>query len=252
MVERTGQLRGRKVMARLMWLAAGMLAMVVLALALLPPAGGGPQLALGQMRLAVPDPGGRERRLSQPALVGISALMMPRDYADAHAFRAKVAGYLEQARKAGLMPEGSIVVWPEHLGTWLVAVDAPGIVTRTPAMGLAMTALALARPRALWGVLARSHEKDRLAAALFRSRSQEMAAVYQDVFADLARRFGVTIVAGSIVLENPAVVEGRLRTRPGPLYNTSVVFHPDGRADPKLVRKVYPIPSEQPFTTAAD
>ncbi len=239
-------------MLRLVWLVAGMMAMVVLAFALLPAAGGEVRLALKQLRLLTTDAREEAKMGRGPALVGVSPVMTPRDYATRAAFHTKIAGYLKAARQAGLMPAGSIVVWPEHLGTWLVVMDAPGIVTRAPGMGLAMTALALARPRALWQAFGRSREADRLAAALFRSRGAAMAEAYQDVFGDLARRFGVIIVAGSIVLENPAVVDGRLITRPGPLYNTSVVFHADGRPDPALVRKIYPIPSEQPFTTAAD
>ncbi len=252
MVERMRQLDGRKGTLRLVSLVAGMIAMAVLALALLPAAGGDPQLALEQVRLVTAGSSENAKVANGPALVGISPVMGPRDYADRTAFRAKIAGYLKAARQAGLMPKGSIVVWPEHIGTWLVAMDAPGIVTRAPGMGLAMAALAVARPRALWQALGRSEEAGRLAAALFRSRGEAMAAAYQDVFGDLARRFGVVIVAGSIVLENPAVVDGRLMTRPGPLYNASVVFHADGRPDPALVRKIYPIPSEQPFTAAAD
>ncbi len=239
-------------MLRLMWLVLGMMAMAVLAFALLPAEDSPSQLTLKQVRLLAAERSEDTRAASGPALVGVSPVMRPRDYASRATFRAKVAGYLKAARASGVMPEGSIVVWPEHIGTWLVAMDAPGIVTRAPGMGLAMTALAFARPRALWQALARSQEKDRLAAALFRSRGTAMAAAYQDVFGDLARRFGVTMVAGSIVLENPAVIEGRLITRSGPLYNTSVVFHADGHPDPTLVRKIYPIPSEQPFTTAAD
>ena len=249
-MERAGELRRHKAKMRLVWLVIGMMAMAVLALALLPAERGEPRLFLKQVRLL--PVGLTAKMVHGPTLVGISPVMMPRDYANRRAFHAKMAGYLKTARQAGLMPEGSIVVWPEHLGTWLVAMDAPGIVTRAPGMGLAMTALAVARPRALWRTLGRSEESNRLAAALFRSHGEAMAAAYQDVFSDLARRFGVVIVAGSIVLENPAVVDGRLTTRPGPLYNMSVVFHADGRPDPALVRKIYPIPSEQPFTAAAD
>ncbi len=227
-----------------------LLASALLALALVPPPVAGTEPA-AQPVVTAAGPSGLQTAFS-PYLVGISPVMAPSDYATPAAFREKIAGYLETARAAGLLAPGSVVVLPEHLGTWLVALDAPGLVFRAPGAGPALAALALGEPAAPWRALARSQEEDRLAAALFRSRSQIMAAAYQDVFGDLAARFGVTIVAGSIVLENPAVVDGRLRARPGPLYNASVVFHPDGRADPKLVRKVYPIPSEQPFTTAAD
>ena len=55
-----------------------------------------------------------------------------------------------------------------------------------------------------------------------------MAEQYQQLFGGLARQFRVTLVAGSIILPNPSVVEGRLRTGNGALYNASVVFAPDG------------------------
>lgn len=60
------------------------------------------------------------------------------------------------------------------------------------------------------------------------------------------------VVAGSIVLENPAVEGGAIATRRGPLYNVSAVFNADGSLAPDLVFKRRPIPSETPFINAGD
>jgi hypothetical protein len=74
-----------------------------------------------------------------------------------------------------------------------------------------------------------------------------MARIYQSVFSRLAKKYGVTIAAGSILLPEPRVEDGQVRAGKGPLYNVCAVFRPDGRADAQLVKKAYPIDSEQPF-----
>ena len=84
--------------------------------------------------------------------------------------------------------------------------------------------------------------------SLFRMKAREMAAVYQATFAALARDFGVTIVAGSILLPAPRISNGALEIGKGRLYNVTAVYGPDGRAHDQLTHKVYPISSELPFT----
>ena len=78
-------------------------------------------------------------------------------------------------------------------------------------------------------------------------KARPMAETYQLTFDMLAAEFAVTIVAGSMLLPNPSVQNGKLTVDNGPLYNVSAVFHPDGRLHAQLVRKVYPINDELPF-----
>mgnify|MGYP000989722614 FL=1 len=54
-------------------------------------------------------------------LVGIQVDMSPLDYATADTLRARLDGYLAAARAQGWLNERTIVVFPEYLGTWLVA-----------------------------------------------------------------------------------------------------------------------------------
>lgn len=60
-------------------------------------------------------------------------------------------------------------------------------------------------------------------------KARSMAADYQQLFGGLAKEFGVTLVAGSIVLPEPYLKDGVLRTGAGRLYNISLVFGADGR-----------------------
>jgi len=88
---------------------------------------------------------------------------------------------------------------------------------------------------------------DKLSHSIFASQGFKMAASYREVFGVLARKYGVTIIAGSILLPNPEVVDDRIRIRMGPLYNITAVFDPNGSIRPHLGRKCFPVAEEQPF-----
>ncbi|WBQ09460.1 hypothetical protein L2D01_11195 [Hyphomonadaceae bacterium ML37] len=189
---------------------------------------------------------------STRALIAIEPALTPADYRSAAALEAVLARYLDRAEGAGALDGPAVAVFPEHAGTWLVAAQAQAGVYRADTVEGAMTGLALTRPVRTLAALARSGEGDRMAAALFRARGAAMARDYQDVFSSLARRYGVTLVAGSIVLPDPSVEDGVITVNAaGPLYNVSAVFAPDGSVHEALVRKVYPIPSEAGFTAGA-
>jgi hypothetical protein len=81
---------------------------------------------------------------------------------------------------------------------------------------------------------------------VFALKARRMAEVYQRVFAELARIYRVTIVAGSILLPEPRLQDGVLVAGRGPLANVSVVYRYDGAAV-ALSRKVFPTAMELPF-----
>ncbi len=183
-------------------------------------------------------------------LVGVQPCVVAEDYASETAFRARMAGYLEAAERAGWLNPRSVVVFPEYTGTWLVAADEAPSVYHAASSAQAMRTLALRRPFAFLKTWLSSAENDRLTASLFRLKAAPAAGIYQRVFGGLARQFGVSIVAGSILLPEPGVQDGVVTPGSGRLYNVSAVFQPDGRAHPRLVRKAFPISSEQPFISA--
>jgi predicted amidohydrolase len=184
-------------------------------------------------------------------LLGVQPFMTAADYAIPMSFTAKLYGYLAEAARQGWLNDRTIVVFPEHIGTWLAAAGGDDAVATAGTLAAAMRLLIVRRLWPFIAALVRSREADRAAASLFRSRSALMLAIYEQTFAALARSYGVTIVAGSIVLPHPAVENGRVKLGAGNLYNTAIVFAPSGLAHPQPVRKIYPIASEQPFITAA-
>jgi hypothetical protein len=114
-----------------------------------------------------------------------------------------------------------------------------------------MRTLVLGSPIAFAKGLMLAKSKDRVTDGLFRINAVQMAEIYQDVFSKLARKHAVTIVAGSILLPEPKVSDGKLRIGDGLLYNVCAVYSPDGTAHENLVRKTSPIETELPFTARA-
>lgn len=185
-------------------------------------------------------------------LLAVQPWMVPSDYANAGTLFAKFDGYFATAKRKGWLNPKTIVVLPEYTGTWLAAADERASVYRDTATGPAMTAIALSHPIAfLHWYFAAPAAADKAKWALFTLKSEHMARDYQAVFGKLARNYGVTIVAGSIVLPEPHVANGRLETIPGgTLYNVSALFAADGKIVTPLVVKAFPIVEEQAFLGA--
>jgi len=174
------------------------------------------------------------------------------DYRSESHLRAALDNYLSRAKELGWINETTIVVFPEHVATWLVAMDAPALAYRSDIFSEAALALIFDKPVGFLKSLRRSHEVDGVAAALFRSRSAEMAAAYVDIFSTLAREYGVTIAAGSIALENPVIENGVIKTRSGSIQNVSAIFQVDGTIAGPLVVKRHLIPEERAFMRDGD
>jgi hypothetical protein len=190
-------------------------------------------------------------------LLGIQPFVRPPDYASGEALYTRLSSYLDIARQREWLSEKTVVVLPEHTGTWLVATgEGPRVVQATSIEG-AMRALAIHHPLAFLEALVRSmlglagQPRDAVKASLFQVKAAQMAKIYHGVFARLARTYGTTIVAGSIVLPAPRVLEGRLVAGRGALYNVSALYRPDGTLHPNLTRKAFPIEDELGFTAPA-
>ena len=164
----------------------------------------------------------------QGNLLGVEPLLYPGDYQDLQRLHRKLAAYLEQARTLGLITPRTVVVLPEHIGTWLWARGEKNALYQVTHQREALQWFELSNPlRYGWAMLAAEGD-DRRADAHLRMKADQMAADYQQVFGGLAKEFGVTLVAGSIVLPQPYVSEGALHPGRGPLFNSSVVFAGDG------------------------
>lgn len=185
-------------------------------------------------------------------IVAIQPYMTPDDYLSLDRFHAKLNPYFEAARENGFLRDGTVVLLPEYLGTWLVIAGEKKRVATLNTIERSMATIVLSNPIRFIGNYIISSEEDRAAAAIFRMNSENMANAYELAFRSLSGTYGVHIVAGSIVLPDPEVEEGAIITnRRGPLYNVTFLFHPDGNIDPTIIKKIYPIETELPFIAPA-
>ncbi|CDF93408.1 MULTISPECIES: carbon-nitrogen hydrolase family protein [unclassified Pseudomonas] len=174
-------------------------------------------------------------------LLGIQPELFPTDYQSPGQLRRKLAAYLETARDLGLLSDKTIVVLPEHIGTWLMISGEKDELYQAGTLKEAMNWLAISNPLAFIRGLIRAQGDNRLEDAYLRMKANTMAHDYQAMFGGLAREFGVTLVAGSIILPEPSVSEGELKIGRGALYNSSLVFGRDGRPLGQPQRQQHPV-----------
>lgn len=183
-------------------------------------------------------------------LLGIQACLHASDFFNEPAYHRALRGYLADARARGWLNPLTIAVYPEYIGTWLALAGEESALRKAKTLRQAMQALILAHPASFAWQLLKAREKGKVEASLFRLKAPLMAGIYSRTFSSLAKEFGVTIVAGSILLPEPQI-RGNLvflSRQNAPLQNVSAVFRPDGSAYPNLVRKCFPTQDELPFT----
>ncbi len=173
-------------------------------------------------------------------LLGVEPLLFPGDYQNLTRLQRKLSAYLQQARDQGLINPRTVVVLPEHIGTWLWARGEKPMLYQVTHRREAWQWLELSNPVRYGLAMLQATGEDRRADAHLRMKADQMAADYQQVFGELAKAFGVTLVAGSIILPAPYVEDGVLRAGRGPLFNSSVVFAADGSLLGQPQRQRYP------------
>ncbi|EOQ95332.1 hydrolase, carbon-nitrogen family [Leptospira wolbachii serovar Codice str. CDC] len=184
------------------------------------------------------------------SFVGMEPYLSKYSYATEDSFYLALREYFQMAKEKELLfVDRSIVVLPEYLGTWLVVTAEDKSIFASTTIQEAMELLVKQNLGSfLWHYLfSTSYSSDTLKETLFRMKAWQMSDRYQSVFVRLALEYRVAIVAGSIVLPHPKVIEGKITPTDGPLENVSFYFHPDGRVDDQIVRKLFPIIEEKEF-----
>ncbi|VVO14611.1 nitrilase-related carbon-nitrogen hydrolase [Pseudomonas fluorescens] len=184
-------------------------------------------------------------RADRGNLLGIQPELFPSDYQSPQRLHRKLAAYLQHARDQDLLNAKTIVVLPEHIGTWLMLSGEKKQLYQANSLDEAMHWLAVSNPLAFARALLSAKGDNRLDDAHLRMKSKTMAKDYQALFGGLAREFGVTLVAGSIVLPEPSVSDGQLNVGSGVLYNSTLVFGSDGAPIGQPQRQLYPNFDEQ-------
>ncbi|AZF11496.1 Hydrolase, carbon-nitrogen family [Pseudomonas sp. R2-37-08W] len=192
----------------------------------------------------------------QPAergnLLGIQPELFPADYQSLERLHLKLSAYLQKARELGLINDKTIVVLPEHIGTWLMLSGEKNELYQAPHLRDAMNWLSVSNPVQFMRAWISATGENRMDDAYLRMKAPGMARDYQVLFGGLAKEFGVTLVAGSIALPNPSVSLGQLQVGHGALYNVSLVFAADGLPLGQPQRQLYPIYDERGFIEPGD
>ncbi|WP_431495230.1 carbon-nitrogen hydrolase family protein [Pseudomonas brassicacearum] len=174
-------------------------------------------------------------------LLGIQPELFPTDYQSPERLHRKLAAYLQTARDQGFLNAKTVVVLPEHIGTWLMVGGEKDELYQATTLKEAMNWLAVSNPLAFIQALVSAQGDSRLNDAYLRMKAERMAHDYQALFGGLAKEFGITLVAGSIVLPEPSVSDGELKIGRGALYNSSLVFGSDGRPIGQPQRQRHPV-----------
>ncbi|MGH8387841.1 MAG: nitrilase-related carbon-nitrogen hydrolase [Pseudomonas sp.] len=178
-------------------------------------------------------------------LLGIQPELYPTDYQSPECLHRKLAAYLHKAQEQGLLNEKTIVVLPEHIGTWLMVSGEKDELYQASTLKEAMNWLAVSNPLKFVRALISAEGGSRVNDAHLRMKAKAMAKDYQALFGGLAREFDVTLVAGSIVLPEPSIIDGTLKIGRGALYNSSVVFGRDGLPIGQPQRQMHPVFGQQ-------
>jgi len=186
-------------------------------------------------------------------VIAIQPEMRTQDYASEAHFYQKIEQYFLLAKENNWIQKNTVVLLPEYLGTWLVVNQEKQSVMEAATLTSAMMQMVLSNPLKMIKFYRQQQgENDKIAASIFRMKSESMARIYGNVFKKLAKQYQVQIVAGSIVLPSPKVINNEIQIDTSALlYNVSFLFDKEGKINPISVKKVFPIDSELPFIASS-
>lgn len=170
-------------------------------------------------------------------LLGIQPQLYAADYQSPRRLHLKLHAYLNNAQSLGLLNDRTVIVFPEHIGTWLAMANEKPEVYRAGTLEEALKWMAISNPLKLTRHWFGARAEDRMSDAVLRMKAVDMAHQYQALFGELAKTFQVTIVAGSILLPGPHLRNDRLIPGHGPLQNIGMVFLADGKPNGTFYRK---------------
>lgn len=179
---------------------------------------------------------GRDR--GKGNILVVQPYLTPQNYSTAFNFFVSLKMYLRQAKRDSLIKANTIVAFPEHIGTWLFASNEKESVYNKSTTGAAARMIffsnffSLVRP--YFSLPSGDHDLSR---AVLQHKSESMAEVYDSTFSSLAKEYGVTILAGSIILPDPFIDEdGNLKSKQGQLFNTYAIYSSSGKIIGPLLR----------------
>lgn len=186
------------------------------------------------------------------SVLAVQPAVEPADFASADRLHEKLDMYLQDAAAHGALDATTVVLFPEHIGTWLVAAHEKRRVYEAKDLATAASLLCASNLPLFVREYVRAPALDKASWALFAFKADVIARSYEAVFGQLASTHRCTVVAGSVVLPDPVVVDGRILPSDGPLMNVSFTFGSHGKPLGPPAPRCFPDPGEQGFTEAGD
>ncbi len=163
-------------------------------------------------------------------LIGIQPYLTAVNYSTAYNFETSLRFYFEQLKREGKLNSKTVVVLPEHIGTWLVLANEKEAVYKASTLQEAFKSIRSASVFSYLNGWFKSPVANKNSYAILQLKSAKMVQHYKRVFATLAKEYKCRIAAGSLLLPDAAVdALNTIQLKPGAqLYNTFFVFDTTG------------------------
>jgi predicted amidohydrolase len=168
-------------------------------------------------------------------LFAVQAHITAADYAGPEHFARKISSLFDainhqrERTVSGSYRYPALAVFPEDIGTFLVLSPFYSLVDDAPGLEEALRRIVYRRlPRVAWH---RARYRASAMRSLFLMAARPIYEIYYRTFSSLARRHGLTVVAGSVLVpENRYGYTDTFQLDPrlGSLYNLSLTFNPRG------------------------
>ncbi|MCC5815039.1 MAG: hypothetical protein JJT78_09805 [Leptospira sp.] len=188
-------------------------------------------------------------------LVAMQPYFLNLDFYSEENFKSSIEAVLIKAKEKKAMDRKTLIVFPEHTGTGLVLLGEkrPAFFSETWKESLKF--LKLYYKSEVFKNLDdyQSDSNDEVTIAeIIQSKRELIASAYHETFSSLAKKYSVSIIAGSILLPNPTIKNGKLISQEGDIYHVSVAYLSSGKAIEPLVRKVHLTDWEKEFVKPGD
>ena len=183
-------------------------------------------------------------------ILGIQPYLTAINYANIPTFKQSIRAYIVEAKKNNLINAKTIVVLPEHIGSFLFAYEEKQSVYEKPTLEEAMKAIVSANVfKYIFTYFSAPSGNDKTKYATLALKADQSVKIYWEIFGELAKEFNVTIAAGSIVLPDATRTStGIITVKNGTLYNTAAIFNADGKVITEIDRALFPIEYLSGFT----
>ncbi|SFT86777.1 hypothetical protein SAMN04489724_2441 [Algoriphagus locisalis] len=187
-------------------------------------------------------------------IVGIQPFMEVSDYFNQVIFKGKIRSYLVAATGKAFIKKNTIIVYPENIGTWLFLLNEIHSLSKKQTFNEVMKIIAFSNAFDFFlGYLKTGDETNKDVSSIIRMKAKAMVKAYSETFRELAIETNTYILAGSILLPEPKVVDGDIYLNlSGPLYNASFLFGPDGKIIGNPILKSFLNSTEEAYTSSGD